>query len=149
VTTSYDEAAPKRLGLLREILPDAALIGVLVNPTDPITASSEANLMRTAARSLGQRIEILQAGTERDIDAAFSNLIDMRANALVVAPDALFRNSGSSANCASSAPCNTHVVLASRVSHSRRPHELRLKPRGRASRARRLRRSHPQRREAG
>jgi putative ABC transport system substrate-binding protein len=90
VTTSYDEAAPKRLGLLREILPDAALIGVLVNPTDPITASSEANLMRTAARSLGQRIEILQAGTERDIDAAFSNLIDMRANALVVAPDALF-----------------------------------------------------------
>jgi putative tryptophan/tyrosine transport system substrate-binding protein len=90
VTTSYDEAAPKRLGLLREILPNAALIGVLVNPNDPITASSETDLMRTAARSVAQRIEILQAGTERDIDSAFATLIDMRADALVVAPDALF-----------------------------------------------------------
>jgi len=90
VTTSYDEAAPKRLGLLREILPNAGLIGVLVNPNDPITASGETNLMRTAARAVGQRIEILQAGTERDIDAAFAKLIDMRADALIVAPDALF-----------------------------------------------------------
>jgi len=90
VTTSYDEAAPKRLGLLREILPKAAIIGVLVNPNDPITASSETNLMRTAARSVGQRIEILQASTERDIDMAFASLVDMRADALVVAPDALF-----------------------------------------------------------
>jgi putative ABC transport system substrate-binding protein len=90
VTTSYDEAAPKRLGLLREILPKAAIIGVLVNPDDPITASSETNLMRTAARSVGQRIEILQASTERDINMAFASLVDMRADALVVAPDALF-----------------------------------------------------------
>jgi putative ABC transport system substrate-binding protein len=90
VTTSYDEAAPKRLGLLREILPNAAIIGVLVNPNDPITASSEANTMRSAARSVGQRIEILQAGTERDIDAAFASLVDMQAAALVVAPHALF-----------------------------------------------------------
>jgi putative tryptophan/tyrosine transport system substrate-binding protein len=90
VTTSYDEAAPKRLGLLREISPNAALIGVLVNPNDPITASSEATLMRTAARSVGQRIEILQASTEREIDTVFANLIDMNAGALVVAPHALF-----------------------------------------------------------
>jgi putative ABC transport system substrate-binding protein len=90
VTTSYDEAAPKRLGLLREILPNATLIGVLVNPNDPITASGETDLMRTAARSVGQPIEILQAGTERDIDAAFATLTAMRADALVVAPDALF-----------------------------------------------------------
>jgi putative ABC transport system substrate-binding protein len=90
VTTSYDEAAPKRLGLLREILPKAAIIGVLVDPNDPITASSETNLMRTAARSVGQRIEILQASTERDIDTAFARLIEMRADALVIAPHALF-----------------------------------------------------------
>ena len=45
---------------------------------------------RTAARSVGQRIEILQASTERDIDMAFASLVDMRADALVVAPDALF-----------------------------------------------------------
>jgi ABC-type uncharacterized transport system substrate-binding protein len=90
VTTSYDEAAPKRLGLLREISPNAALIGVLVNPNDPITASSEATLMRTAARSVAQRIEILQASTEREIDTVFAKLIDMQAGALVVAPHALF-----------------------------------------------------------
>jgi putative tryptophan/tyrosine transport system substrate-binding protein len=95
VTTSYDEAAPKRLGLLREILPKSTItkstiIGVLVNPADPITATGETNDMREAARSVGQRIEILQASTERDIDLAFASLIDMRANALVVAPDALF-----------------------------------------------------------
>jgi putative ABC transport system substrate-binding protein len=92
VTTSYDEAAPKRLGLLREISPKAvaAIIGVLVNPNDPITASSETNNMRAAARSVGQRIEILQAGTERDIDTAFASLTAMRADALVVAPHALF-----------------------------------------------------------
>jgi putative tryptophan/tyrosine transport system substrate-binding protein len=46
--------------------------------------------MRRAGRSIGQQIEILQAGTERDIEAAFARLIDMRADALVVAPDALF-----------------------------------------------------------
>lgn len=90
VTTSYDEAAPKRLGLLREILPRAAIIGVLVNPNDPITANTETNDMRRAGRSIGQQIEILQAGTERDIEAAFARLIDLRADALVVAPDALF-----------------------------------------------------------
>jgi putative ABC transport system substrate-binding protein len=90
VTTSYVEAAPKRLGLLREILPKSTIIGVLVNPTDPITATGETNDMRAAARSVGQQIEILQASTEREIDAAFARLTDMRADALVVAPDALF-----------------------------------------------------------
>ena len=89
MTTSYDEAAPKRLGLLREIVP-AAIIAVLVNPNDLITANSETTLMRAAGRSVGQRIEILQAGTARDIDAAFAKLIDMQAGALVVASHALF-----------------------------------------------------------
>jgi putative ABC transport system substrate-binding protein len=90
VTTLFDEAAPKRLGLLREILPKSTIIGVLVNPTDPITATGETNDMRAAARSVGQPIEILQASTEREIDAAFARLTDVRADALVVAPDALF-----------------------------------------------------------
>ena len=90
VTTSYDESAPKRLGLLREILPKSTIIGVLVNPDDPITANGEAHEMRGAGNAVGQQIEILQASTEHDIDAAFAHLIDIRANALVVAPDAFF-----------------------------------------------------------
>ena len=86
VTTSFGEAAPKRLGLLREILPNDTIIGVLVNPNDSIAANTETNGMRKAAQLVGQRIEILQAGTDRDIDIAFAHLIDMRAHALIVAP---------------------------------------------------------------
>ena len=89
VTTSYDEAAPKRLELLREILPNAALIGVLVNPNIPSPRAVK-RLIRTAARSVGQRVEILQAGTERDIDTVFARMMDMRVDALLVAPHALF-----------------------------------------------------------
>ena len=58
---------------MREILPKSTIIGVLVNPTDPITSTGEMNEMRGAARSVGQQIEILQASTERDIDAAFAD----------------------------------------------------------------------------
>src|SRR5262245_15159559 len=90
ITTSYDASASKRLGILRELLPKAARIGVLVNPNDSLTANSETNDMREAGRSVGQEIEIVQAGSERDIDAAFARLIEIRADALVVAPDALF-----------------------------------------------------------
>jgi len=86
VTTSFGEAAPKRLGLLREILPNDTIIGVLVNPNDSIAANTETNGMRKAAQLVGQRIEILQAGTDGDIDTAFAHLIDMRAHALIVAP---------------------------------------------------------------
>jgi putative tryptophan/tyrosine transport system substrate-binding protein len=66
------------------------VIGVLVNPNDPVAANNEADNMRAAARSVGQRIEILQAGTERDIDTVFARMIDMRVDALLVAPHALF-----------------------------------------------------------
>ena len=90
VTTWHNEAAPKRLGLLREMLPNAAIIVVLVNPNDPSGADTETNLMRAAARSIGQRVEILQAGTAREIDAAFAKLIDMKAGGLVIANHALF-----------------------------------------------------------
>jgi putative ABC transport system substrate-binding protein len=90
VTTSFGEAAPKRLGLLREILPRDTIVGVLVNPSDSIGADTEPNGMRKAAQSIGQRIEILQARTGRDIDVAFARLIELQAHALIVAPNSLF-----------------------------------------------------------
>jgi putative ABC transport system substrate-binding protein len=90
VTTSFAEAGSKRLGLLRDIVPKAATIGVLVNFSDPLTASSETDGIRAAARSIGQRIEILKANTEREIDAAFAGLINARLDGLLVAPDSLF-----------------------------------------------------------
>ena len=66
------------------------MIGVLVNPNDPITTNSETNDMRAAARSVGQRIEILQASTAHDIETAFASLIGMQVGALLVAPDPVF-----------------------------------------------------------
>jgi putative tryptophan/tyrosine transport system substrate-binding protein len=90
VTTSFGEVAPKRLGLLREILPKDTIIGVLVNPNDSVAADTETNGVRKAAQSVGQRIEILQASTDRDIDTAFARLTDMHARALIVAPNSLF-----------------------------------------------------------
>jgi ABC-type uncharacterized transport system substrate-binding protein len=90
VTTSFGEAAPKRLGLLREILPRDTIVGVLVNPSDSIGADTETNGMRKAAQSIGQQIEILQARTGRDIEVAFARLIELQARALIVAPNSLF-----------------------------------------------------------
>jgi putative ABC transport system substrate-binding protein len=90
VTTSFGEAAPKRLGFLREISPKPAMIGVLVNPNSPMTTANETNQMHTAARSVGQRIEILQAGSQRDIDAIFASLTARQVDALLVASDPLF-----------------------------------------------------------
>ncbi len=66
------------------------MIGVLVNPNDPITVNSETDDMRTAARSVGQRIEILQAGTAGDIETVFARLVAMQVGALLVAPDPMF-----------------------------------------------------------
>jgi putative tryptophan/tyrosine transport system substrate-binding protein len=90
VTTSFAEAGAKRLGLLREIVPKATAIGLLVNPSDTINSSSEADGVRAAPRLSGQRIEVLQASTEREIDAAFATLIGARLDGLLIAPDAFF-----------------------------------------------------------
>jgi putative ABC transport system substrate-binding protein len=73
---------PKRLGLMRELRPDAATIAILVNPNSP-TAESQVNDIRSAARNVGQQIDILNASTIREIDAAFAKLARMGVDALL------------------------------------------------------------------
>jgi putative ABC transport system substrate-binding protein len=80
---------PKRLELVRELLPHATTIAMLVNSNNP-TAEIRLNDIQTAARSVGQEINILNASTIRDIDAAFAKLAQMRADALLVASDPFF-----------------------------------------------------------
>jgi putative ABC transport system substrate-binding protein len=80
---------PKRLGLLRELVPNAAMIAVLLNPTNPNT-ENEVKDISEAARSVGQQIHILNASTERDLDTAFATLAQLRAGALLVGPDPFF-----------------------------------------------------------
>lgn len=81
----------KRLGLLRELIPNTAIIGVLLNPNSP-AAELELRDIPDAARAIGQRIVILEAGNERDIDAAFASLVQRQIGALLVASDPFFSN---------------------------------------------------------
>ena len=83
------ELEPKRLGLLRELRPDATTFGVLVNP-NVAYIDAQLNDIRSAAADIGREIVILNASTIAEIDAAFATLRQMRVDALSVAIDAFF-----------------------------------------------------------
>jgi putative tryptophan/tyrosine transport system substrate-binding protein len=79
----------KQLEFLREVVPKAAVIGLLVNPTQA-AAESQQRDAQVAARALGQQILIVNASSERDFDMAFATLAQQRAGALLIAGNALF-----------------------------------------------------------
>ena len=83
------EVGPKRLELVRELLPAATIIALLVNPTNPV-AETLARDLQAAAHTIGLQLHILNASTERDIDDAFASLAKLRAGALVVGSDVFF-----------------------------------------------------------
>jgi putative ABC transport system substrate-binding protein len=97
VTTLNVEITPKRLEVLRELLPTTSIMAVLINPlNNPAIVEAE---RRQAQEALGlQMIHVLQASTERDLDDAFSTLIQRRAGGLVITADTFF--SGKSAELA-------------------------------------------------
>jgi putative tryptophan/tyrosine transport system substrate-binding protein len=100
VTTLNTEITPKRLEVLRELVPTTTSMAVLVNPTNnPASVDTELRQAQAAAHTLGlQRIHMLQASTEPDLDAVFSTLTQQRAGGLVITADTLF--SGRSAELA-------------------------------------------------
>jgi putative ABC transport system substrate-binding protein len=83
------ELGAKRLGLLRGMAPEAALIAVLTNQSNPGAEAGIADLQETA-RMIGQQIEILHASNSREINAAFATLVQKKSQALLVNPDAVF-----------------------------------------------------------
>jgi putative ABC transport system substrate-binding protein len=83
--------AAKRLELLHQLVPNANIIAVLLNPKNAII-ELEKNEMQEAARALGLQLVILQASTEREIDGSFANLVQQRAGALLVSGDVLFND---------------------------------------------------------
>ena len=89
VTFQFAELGPKQMGLLRELVPRAARIGLLVNPSNMNAADVTKNLTATGA-AMGVQIEQVQASNILDIDAAFASLVRKRADALVVGPDSFF-----------------------------------------------------------
>jgi putative ABC transport system substrate-binding protein len=80
------ELGPKRLGLLREILPKAAAIGFLMNPGSPNTTFDLPD-MEAAARTLGQQLIIANASNDLEIGTAFEALMQQRADALAIQAD--------------------------------------------------------------
>jgi putative ABC transport system substrate-binding protein len=84
------EMVAKRLRLLHDTLPKAVRIAVLVNPGNTKVADSTAREAQEAAPTMGLQIQILNATTGGEIDAAFATFASERPDALFVAPDALF-----------------------------------------------------------
>jgi putative ABC transport system substrate-binding protein len=89
--------AAKRLQLLHELVPTAARIGFLVNPTNG-AAESETLEVQSTALSHGLQLHVVKAVNERDFDAAFATLIGQKINALVLGSDPLFVTSTGAAN---------------------------------------------------
>jgi putative ABC transport system substrate-binding protein len=80
---------PKRLGLLHELVPQAATIGFLLNPDYP-AAEEQSKDMQEAARAIGLHIHVLRANTDREIEAAFETVAQHRIGALAVAGSPFF-----------------------------------------------------------
>jgi putative ABC transport system substrate-binding protein len=81
----------KRLEILHEIVPTASLIAVLLNPSSRY-AEQELKDFQTAADAIGQKLLIVKAETESDIDAAFITIAEHRAGAIVIGANPFFNN---------------------------------------------------------
>jgi putative ABC transport system substrate-binding protein len=86
ITAAFVESAPKRIGLIRDLLPKASAVGFLVNPANPAT-EPETQEVRQAATATGLRVEMLSATGERDIVPAFETAKQRLVDAVIVASD--------------------------------------------------------------
>ena len=85
------ELTAKRLGLLRELVPGAARVAVLLNPANASSAENALRDVTAAARAIGLQIQVLNASTSREIEAAFATFVHERPDALFVSADPFFR----------------------------------------------------------
>jgi ABC-type uncharacterized transport system substrate-binding protein len=90
VTNLGTELMQKQIEKLHEMVPTAAVMAALINPTDPPLAEPATKDVQAAGRTLGLQIHILHASTQGEIDAAFATLVKMGARGLVIAPHAFF-----------------------------------------------------------
>jgi ABC-type uncharacterized transport system substrate-binding protein len=79
----------KQVGLLREVVPMATVLGILVNPTSPASERQEREA-REAARASGRELYVFKASSEREIDNVFTTLAQFRVGALLIGGNALF-----------------------------------------------------------
>jgi ABC-type uncharacterized transport system substrate-binding protein len=92
VTNLNVEVGQKRLELLRELLPAATIIAVLINPTAPTLTEQFMRDLQAAAPALGMQLHVLYASSDSDLDTAFAALGQLRADALVIGPYFFFNS---------------------------------------------------------
>jgi putative ABC transport system substrate-binding protein len=90
VTNLNVVVAPKRLELLHELVPNARVMALLIDPTEPTSAETTTRDVQAVARTFGLELHVLNASSERDFDAVFANLVPLRAGGLVIGASALF-----------------------------------------------------------
>ncbi len=90
VVTLNVDTGQKRLELIHELVPATTTMGLLLNPTNKMVAEIQSKDLQAGARALGLQLRVLHASSERDFDAAFANLTQMRAGGLVIGTDGFF-----------------------------------------------------------
>ena len=89
VTFFVNTLGAKRVDLLHELIPSATVMGFLINPRNP-TSEAQTRDVQTPARARGLNLLILNASSEREIDAAFTSFVQQRANAIILGVDQFF-----------------------------------------------------------
>jgi putative ABC transport system substrate-binding protein len=90
ITSLSVEMGPKRLELLHELVPNARVIGILVNQADTTVAQPQLRALQSAADSLGVALQVVNASSEHDFDGAFAKLAELRAGGLVISAENVF-----------------------------------------------------------
>jgi putative ABC transport system substrate-binding protein len=122
---------PKRLELVSELVPQAVMIGVLLNPSEVQFVEAYTRVMEAAAHAKGVQLLVFEAGNENEIDAAFASLVRQHAGALVVAANAFFTEHGKQVLALAAqyaVPATYHlrgfVVAGGLISYGSRPQDL-------------------------
>jgi putative ABC transport system substrate-binding protein len=94
VTTLVGELAPKKLELLRELVPAATSFAVLLNPTSAISGETQLKDLQAAALTLGLQLHVLHASNEGELEPAITMVRELRAGGLVIGADNVFSSRG-------------------------------------------------------
>jgi putative ABC transport system substrate-binding protein len=90
VTSLNAQIGPKRLQLLREIVPNATTFALLVNPNNPRNAEATTRMMQATAKTQGLQLHVVHAGAPGELAAVFESLSSLRVGGLVIANDTFF-----------------------------------------------------------
>jgi putative tryptophan/tyrosine transport system substrate-binding protein len=86
------EIGPKRLELAHQLMPSATVVGILLNPSDPLRAAELLKDAESAAARLGLQLDVLRAATDLEIETAITNFGRLKAGVLVIGADAMFNS---------------------------------------------------------